>query len=149
MQRSDRLELEVNGEPLPGWNLSFAGTLLDAEFTERDDPNFGNRPRFSAPWQVSLFSTYELQSGPLKGLGFGGGIFAIGDRTVLDDNDATVDGHERVDLTAFYNGLENAELSIYVRNVLDAEYIERPLFSSRLSQYGAPRSFVVRGRVKF
>lgn len=149
MQRSDRLELEVNGEPLPGWNLSFAGTLLDAEFTERDDPNFGNRPRFSAPWQVSLFSTYELQSGPLKGLGFGGGIFAIGDRTVLDDNDATVDGHERVDLTAFYNGLEKAELSIYVRNVLDAEYIERPLFSSRLSQYGAPRSFVVRGRVKF
>lgn len=149
VQRNDGLELEVNGEPLPGWNLSFAGTLLDAEFTERDDPNFGNRPRFSAPWQVSLFSTYELQSGPLKGLGFGGGIFAIGDRTVLDNNDATVDGHERVDLTAFYNGLENAELSIYVRNVLDAEYIERPLFSSRLSQYGAPRSFVVRGRVKF
>ncbi|MGH8473577.1 MAG: TonB-dependent siderophore receptor, partial [Gammaproteobacteria bacterium] len=48
LQRNDGFELEINGEPLPGWNLSFGGILLDAEFIERDDPNFGNAPRNAA-----------------------------------------------------------------------------------------------------
>ncbi|MGH8587150.1 MAG: TonB-dependent siderophore receptor [Gammaproteobacteria bacterium] len=43
-QRSDGVELEINGEPLPGWNLSFGGILLDSEFLEPDDPFFGSKP---------------------------------------------------------------------------------------------------------
>lgn len=74
VQRSDGFELEINGEPLPGWNLSVAGTLLDGRFTERDDPDFGNVPSGSADWQVGLYTSYELQGGPLQGLGFGAGL---------------------------------------------------------------------------
>lgn len=146
LQRNDGAELEINGRPLPGWNVSVAGTLLDAEYIDARDPNFGNKPRLTAPWQLGAFSTYELQSGPLKGFGFGGGIFAIGERQVQDSRDESIDGYKRVDLTAFYNGFKNVKISLYVRNVLNEKYIERPLFSSWRSQYGAP--FTVAARVQ-
>ncbi|MFO6431369.1 TonB-dependent siderophore receptor [Erythrobacter sp. W302b] len=143
-QRNQGLELELNGEPVPGWNLSVAATALDAEYIEQDDPNFGNRPRFTTPWQASFFSTYEVQDGPLKGLGFGGGLFTIGERAVLDNNDARAAGHTRVDATLFYNGFENIELGVFVRNLFDARYIESPIFDVRLSQLGAPASVLFR-----
>jgi iron complex outermembrane recepter protein len=149
LQRNDGFELEVIGRPLPGWNLSVAGTLLDAEYIDSRDPNFGNRPRFTSPWQLGAFTTYELQSGPLKGFGFGGGVFAIGERQVRDDRDESIDGYHRVDLTTFYNGFKNVKISVFVRNVLNENYIERPLFASYRSQYGAPVTVAARVQILY
>jgi outer membrane receptor protein involved in Fe transport len=55
--RSEGFELEVNGEPLPGWNLSFAGTLLDSEFVDGDPATLGNSTTGTADWQVGLYSS--------------------------------------------------------------------------------------------
>ena len=150
LQRAYGAELEVNGELLPGWNVSFAGSLLDAEYIERRDPNFGTRPEGSSRWQASLFTTYELQSGPLAGLGFGGGVFAVGDRVVDDGSDARLDGYERVDASIFYNGIENVQLTFGVRNVFDQTYVEvanNNPFARSL--FGSPRAFLFRANVRF
>lgn len=118
LQRSDGFELEINGQPLPGWNLSFAGTLLDSEFIERDDLNFGNSTTGTADWQVGLFTSYELQGGPLNGLGLGVGLFAIADRAVTASSSGTLEGYERVDVHAFYKGFKPFNIALLVRNVL-------------------------------
>lgn len=137
LQRSGGVELEINGQPLPGWNLSFGGTLLDSEFM--NGPFEGSRPQGSADWQVGLFTSYELQTGPLQGLGAGIGLYAIDDRgdSIFVPN-SSVEGYERVDLSLFYNGLRNTEIALQVRNVFDETYIEGAGSTSTGAFFGSP-----------
>jgi iron complex outermembrane recepter protein len=148
LQRADGFELEVNGEPLPGWNVSFAGTLLDSEFIDHDDPNFGNRPTDAARWQLGLYTSYELQSGPWQGAGLGAGLFAVDERPVTASSSGTIDGYTRVDLQAFYRGLEPLDFSVQVRNVFDETYVESLERPGGLNHFGAPRSFLVSARLR-
>ncbi|MGH7909603.1 MAG: TonB-dependent siderophore receptor, partial [Thermodesulfobacteriota bacterium] len=147
LQRSDGIELEINGEPLPGWNVSFGGVLLDSEF--KDGPFVGSLPGGTADWQVGLFTSYELQGGPLNGLGFGVGLFAIDERgasTFVPG--ATLEGYERVDLHAFYNGFKPLKIALQVRNVFDERYVEG---ADRLSfaQFGSPTAVLLTVRYDF
>jgi TonB-dependent siderophore receptor len=144
LQRADGLELEINGAPLPGWNLSFSGILLDAEFIERDDPNFGNSPRNAADWQVGLYTSYESQSGPLKNLGLGAGLFAVDDRPVMASSSGTIDGYKRADLHTFYNGFEHFRISLQVRNLFDEDYLESLGDPSSVNYFGAPTAVLLR-----
>jgi len=144
LQRSDGIELEINGEPSPGWNLSFAGTLLDSEFKERDDPFFGSTPGDAADWQVGLFTSYELQGGPFQGLGAGVGLFAIDDRGVSTFiPGATLDGYERVDLSAFYNGFKPFKIALQVRNVFDEVYVAGADRTAAQAQFGSPTAVLL------
>ncbi len=150
LQRSDGIELEINGEPLPGWNLSFGGTLLDSEFTERDDPFFGSIPRGAADWQIGLFSSYELQGGPLKGLGFGAGLFAIDDRGVSSFiPGVALEGYERVDLSLFYNGIKDTRLALQVRNVFNERYVEGADRTGSYAQFGSSTAVLLTLRHEF
>lgn len=149
-QRSDGFEVEVNGEPLPGWKLTFAGALLDSEFIDEDDPFFGTTPAGAADWQIGLFTSYELQGGPLKGLGFGAGLFAIDDRGVSTfQAGGTLEGYERVDLTVFYNGLEPLSIALQVRNVLDEKYVEGADRAGAYAQFGSPRAALLTVRARW
>lgn len=144
LQRSDGVELEVNGEPLPGWNVSFGGILLDSEFVEEDDPFHGSKPAGAADWQVGLFTSYELQDGPLEGLGLGGGLFAIGDRGISTfQAGGELEGYERVDLKAFYNGFEPFKVALQVRNLFDEKYVEGADRTGAYAQFGAPRAVLL------
>lgn len=138
-QRSQGFELEVNGEPGPGWRLSFAGTLLDTELIERD-----GRPYGVADWQVGLFTDYVIQQGRLRDFGLGAGVFAIGDRSVGPGfPDAELEGYERVDLYAFYQGFERVDLRLQVRNVLDQRYVEASDRVNGFNQFGAPTAVLL------
>lgn len=150
LQRSEGVELEINGAPLPGWNLSFGGILLDAEFlgNEDADPNVGRTPNGSADWQVGLFSSYELQTGPFQGLGAGVGVYAIADRGVANQ-DNKLEGYERVDLSLFYNGFENTSIGLQLRNVFDATYVETAFSAGDSSFIGAPLSALLTVRHQF
>lgn len=144
-QRTDGMELEINGEPLPGWSLSFGGSLLDSDFVEESDPFFGTTPAGAADWQVGLFTGYELRSGPLQGLGLGAGLFAIDDRGVSTfQTGGTIPGYERVDLTAFYNGLKPFKVRLQIRNVFDEKYIEGADRPGAYAQFGSPTAFLLR-----
>ena len=77
LQRSEGVEIEVMGRPLPGWDLSLAWNVVDSQFKDRRDPFFGQQPGGTADWQVGAYTAYELQSGAAKGLGFGATVYAI------------------------------------------------------------------------
>jgi TonB-dependent siderophore receptor len=149
-QRSDGIELEINGEPLPGWQLSLAGVLLDSEFLDPDDPFYGSKPAGTADWQVGAFTSYELQTTSLQGLGFGAGLFAIADRGVSTFvPGAELAGYERVDLYAFYNGFEGVELSLQLRNLFNETYVEGADRIGAYAQFGSPRAWLLSARMTF
>lgn len=150
LERANGLELEIMGTPLPGWTVGAASAWLDAEYIDRQDPNFGKTPGGTVKRQSSLYTSYELQGGAFKGLGYGATLVSVGDRIVLTDENLFVDGYERVDLHAFYKGLPGWNFSLLVRNVTDETYIERPNSAFLYSHFfGAPRSVLLRADYRF
>ncbi len=125
--------------------------LLDTEFIEEDDPFIGTTPAGSADWQLGLFSSYELQGGPLKGLGAGVGLFAIGDRGVgaFSATAGTLEGYERVDLSAFYNDFKPFNIQLQVRNVFDEKYVESADRAGAYATFGSPTAVLLTVRYDF
>lgn len=80
-QRSQGIELDIAGEILSGWNIIASYAYTDAKITEDgNSPQEENIP-FGVPFNAaSLWTTYEIQSGDLQGLGFGFGFFYVGER---------------------------------------------------------------------
>ena len=80
-ERSRGLELEVQGTILPGWNVIGAYAWTDARVTKDTNPARVGREKPNVPEHAaSLWSRYTIQGGALKGLGFGGGVFYVGER---------------------------------------------------------------------
>jgi TonB-dependent siderophore receptor len=142
LQRSEGYEVEVNGRPLPGWDLSFAYNRVDSAYADPNDPLFGSQPGGTPDWQLGLYSSYELQSGPLRGLGFGATLFAIDDRGV-GFTPGTIPGYERVDLHAFYKGFAKTEINVVVRNLTDERYIEGADRPGAYAQFGSPTAVLL------
>lgn len=139
-QRSDGYEVEINGQPLPGWDLSLAyNRLVESAFRDRSDVLlFGTKPGGAPDWQLGLYSAYELQTGPLRGLGLGATFFAIDERGVSPFEQRQIPGYERIDLHAFYRGLKNVEFNLLVRNVTDERYVEGADRKNNYAQFGSP-----------
>ena len=79
--RSRGIELDVAGEILDGWNIIGSLFFNDTFISEGDDSSPEDDTLINAPSSgASLWTTYEIQSGSLQGLGFGAGIFYVGDR---------------------------------------------------------------------
>ena len=79
--RSRGLELEAAGEILPGWRIIGGYSYIDCTITQDNGTQFGPSMqglRFPGiPYNSgSLWSTYEVQSGPLEKLKFGAGVVA-------------------------------------------------------------------------
>ena len=77
--RSRGLELEAAGEILPGWRIIGGYSYINCTITQDNGTGFGPSMqglRFPGiPYNSgSLWSTYEVQSGPLKRLKFGAGV---------------------------------------------------------------------------
>jgi len=149
LQRSEGFEIEINGQPLRGWSVSASYNRLDSEFKDPLDPFFGAQPGGTADWQAGLFSSYEVQSGPLQGFGVGGTLFAIGDRGISTFTAGTLDGYERFDLHFFYNGLPSCQFQLLIRNVLDERYVEGADRTSAIAQFGSPTAALLTVRRKF
>ena len=80
-ERSRGLELEVQGTILPGWNVIGAYAWTDARVTKDTNPARVGREKPNVPEHAaSLWSRYTIQGGALKGLGFGGGVFYVGEQ---------------------------------------------------------------------
>lgn len=79
-----------------------------------------NAPRNNA----SLWTSYEIQSGSLKGLGFGGGLFFVGDRQAnLPNNEVVIPFYVRTDASIFYRQ-ENWRVGLNFKNLFDTKYYD-------------------------
>ncbi|MBW4609149.1 MAG: TonB-dependent siderophore receptor [Hassallia sp. WJT32-NPBG1] len=139
--KSRGIELDIAGEILPGWNVIASYSHNDAYVNEDNSLPVGDRlvnaPRNSA----SLWTTYQIQKGNLQGLGFGGGVFFVGDREATLPNTITIPSFVRTDATIFYRR-DNYQIGLNFKNLLDTRYYDSSGF---LLAPGAP--FTVLGTV--
>lgn len=138
--RSRGIELDVTGELAPGWNVIASYANTDAEITKDNTLTVGNR-LFNVPRNSgSLWSTYEIQSGNLQGLGFGAGLFFVGDRSGDLENSFELPGYVRTDAVVFYRR-DNWRAAINVKNLFDIDYVSSAIFREYVTP-GEPLSIV-------
>lgn len=121
-ERSRGFEFDIIGQPIPGWNIIVNYAYIDTRVI--DDPSgamTGHR-RYGVPENSGgIFSTYEIQSGKLKGLGFGGGV-TFSDRVAVDTaNSGTLPGWAQTDALVYYKH-GKARYQLNVKNLFDNEF---------------------------
>jgi iron complex outermembrane receptor protein len=129
--KSRGVELDVVGRLAPGWNVIASYGYNEAfvseneAFVEGDAGSLAvgsrlvNAPQHSA----SLWTTYEIQSGSLKGLGFGGGLYFVGDREAELPNSIELPSFVRGDATIFYRR-DNYRAALNFKNLFGTRYYE-------------------------
>jgi iron complex outermembrane recepter protein len=144
-QRSQGIELDVTGEILPGWDVTAAYAYTDAEVTEDETIPVGNRLNNVPENQASLWTTYELQQGNLKGLGFGLGLFYVGERQGDLDNSFQLEDYFRTDAALYYRQ-GPLKTAINIRNLFDTDYVSSTFGRNSLDR-GEP--FTITGTVSW
>jgi iron complex outermembrane recepter protein len=141
--KSRGIEFDLGGEILPGWNLVASAFINDAFVTEDNnlpvDDVLTNAPAEGA----SLWTTYEIQHGNLQGLGFGVGVFYVGDREAELPNELVLPSYVRADASIFYKR-DNWRVGLNFKNLFDTKYYESSQ-NTALIYPGAP--FTVLGTV--
>lgn len=140
-QRNQGIELNVTGEISPGWNVIASYSYIDAEITENNDGLAGNRPP-NVPFNTaSLWTTYELQRGDLQGLGFGVGLFYVGDRQGDTENTYIIPSYLRTDAAIYYQR-DNWRAGINIQNLFNEKYFQGANFGRVAVEPGAPLTVI-------
>ncbi|OHX35292.1 TonB-dependent receptor [Methylomonas sp. LWB] len=152
--RSRGPEVDIRGELLPGWNLIATYSNFDTRVTKDNNGLQGNR-LYAVPRNVgSLWSTYDVLDGELRGVKVGGGVtMRDGSTDGTGDNYQTA-GYATVDLLAAYSWKVDkskltAQLNVY--NLLDKSYFTDAYISGASSSrtIGTPRAFLGSIKVEF
>jgi iron complex outermembrane receptor protein len=148
-EQSRGFEFDIAGEPLPGWRISANYAYIDARVS--DDPlgtDLNNRLPGIPEHSGGVFTTYEIQNGPLKGLGFGGGAYFC-DRVEYDrGNTGDVSGWAQVDALVYYKR-DRFRAQINVKNLLDEEFYYTGSFGGDEVQRAAARTVIASVRFDF
>jgi iron complex outermembrane recepter protein len=136
-QRSRGIELELSGEPLPGWQLIAGYGYVDAKVTEDTTGIEGNRRENQPQHLANLWTVYEIQQGGLEGLGLGAGFFYTGDRFGDAGNTYTLSDYWLANALIYYRR-NNWRVQLNAENLFDATYYDG--FS-----YGSP--FTIKGQL--
>jgi iron complex outermembrane recepter protein len=148
-EQSQGVEFDVAGEILPGWKIIGSYAYTDAKVTEDTNPdNIGNRfvgvPKHSA----SLWTTYEIQKGPLKGLGFGAGLKYVGDRAGDTENTFEV-GDYLIGNAAIFYTRGRYRFALNFKNIANTYYIESSTGTEGGIEPGAPFTVIGSFSVRF
>jgi iron complex outermembrane receptor protein len=148
-QRSEGVEFDIAGEILPGWKIIANYAYTDALITQGDEftpsgNQFPNVPRNSA----SLWTTYELQSGDLKGFGVGIGSFFVDERSGDIENTFRLSSYLRTDALFYYRS-NNLQASLNIHNLFDVRYFESSGFDRERITPGAPFTVLGALRIEF
>ncbi len=147
--RSNGFELDIQGEPIPGWTFMTSYSYTDARITEDTNADRVGQPLGNvAPDMFKLWMNYEMQNGALKGFGLGAGHRYISERAASDGIDVKqLDAYNVVDLRLFYrNDAWTSTLSI---NNLFNEYYFLGSQNYNRAMPGAPRHFTLSFIYKF
>ncbi|MET4328434.1 iron complex outermembrane receptor protein [Bradyrhizobium sp. i1.15.2] len=119
--KSRGLELEGTMSLADGWNLRAAYAYVDAMVTQ-DPVNVGKAPVTVPLNRASLWNDYTLQTEPLAGLQFGGGVRYVGATWGDDANTFKVGSSTVLDALLAYTR-DNWRLSLNVTNLADTRYV--------------------------
>jgi len=119
-QKSQSFGLELTGEILPGWDIYLYYQYTDARITEDERLETGKQLEDVANHSGGFWTTYEIQTDILKGLGFGGGIWIVGDRPGDLENTFSLSSYLQMDAVMFYQ-TKNWKAAISVQNLFNAD----------------------------
>ncbi len=122
-QNSQGIEFDIAGEVLPGWNIIATYAYTDAKVSEDNEFPIGLRLLNSPRNAASLFTTYQLQQGALEGLGFGFGVYYVGDRNGDLRRPFDLPSYTRTDALLFYEK-NSFRTQVNFENLFDTRYFE-------------------------
>lgn len=146
--------LDHQGELLPGWNVLATYAYRDVRITKSEIGDVGNRLQFVPRNVGTVWSTYEVQVGDLKGVKLGGGV-TIQDAAVDRANTITSPGYALVGLMAGYSrfvGRSKITAQLNIENVLDKGYVTNAdMFGGTFAfgSFATPRMFLGSIRMEF
>ena len=144
-QRNQGVELDIAGEIVPGWKIIGSYAYIDAAITEDTNAAIvGNRPISVPEHKVTLWTTYEIQQGLGKGLGFGGGMEYASNRFGDLANSFRIGDYLLGNAAIFYRR-HNYRLAMNVRNLSNASYIKGTTGNEGGIEVGEP--FTVLGSI--
>jgi iron complex outermembrane receptor protein len=143
--KSRGLELDVAGEITPGWNVIASYAYTDAYVSQDNNLPVGDR-LVNVPFNsASLWTNYEIQTGSLRGLGFGAGLYFVGDREATLPNSIDIPSYVRTDAAISYRR-DNYKIALNIKNLLDVKYYDSQGF---LIYPGAPLTFLGSFSIQF
>ncbi len=123
-QQSRGIELDIAGELAPGWKVIGSYAYTNAKITVDSDPtNVGNKLFGTPDNAASLWTTYEIQQGSLKGLGLGLGLNYVGDRQGDNANTYRLGSYLTTDAALFYKR-DRWRLGLNFKNIGNVKYVE-------------------------
>jgi iron complex outermembrane recepter protein len=135
--RSQGVELEITGRLTEQLSLIAAYTYTDAEVTESNNGDVGNRPASVPENAASLWTDYRFTSGAFRGFTIGAGVRYTGS-TVNQANTVTVPDYTLFDAMIRYE-TGRWRFSLNAKNLLDKHYISNATYSYF---YGEPLTVI-------
>jgi iron complex outermembrane recepter protein len=146
-QNSRGLEFDVSGEILPGWRIIASYAYTDAKVSkDLDEALIGNRIFGIPRHRANLWTTYEIQRGRLRGLGFGAGL-EYGSNRFGDLANTFQVGDYLIGNAAVYYQWSDYRFAVNIRNLANANYIRAVSGNQGQIEPGEPLS--VRGSFSF
>jgi iron complex outermembrane recepter protein len=136
---------QINLSGSQGWNIIASYSHNDTFVSEDNSLPVGDRLSNAPRNSASLWTTYEIQKGTLKGFGIGGGVFFVGDKEATLPNTITIPSYVRTDATIFYRQ-PNYQVGLSFKNLFDTRYYDSTGF---LLTPGAPFTVLGTVSVKF
>ncbi|WP_292865621.1 TonB-dependent siderophore receptor [Nostoc sp. LPT] len=144
-QRSRGVELTLEGEILPGWNIIAGYAYNDAKVTEDNTLPIGLPFRNVPANTFNLWTSYEFQRGTLQGFGAGVGLFFVGERPGDTLNTFQLPSYLRTDAAIFYKR-HRFRAALNFRNLFDVDYFDTSFNRFRVFR-GDP--LTVQGTISF
>ncbi len=146
-ERSRGVEFDLTGRILPGWNIIASYAFINAKIAADNDSEIvGNRIVGVPQHSASLWTTYEIQTGNLQGLGFGLGFNFVGEREGDLANSFQADSFFLMNAAISYRR-NNWRAQINFNNLFNANYIEAIGRGSRVREITPGEPFTVRALV--
>ncbi|WP_317106890.1 TonB-dependent receptor [Chroococcidiopsis sp. SAG 2025] len=122
-QKSQDIGLEIVGEIAPGWDLILYYAYTKARIARSSPIPVNSQVPNIASHSGGFWTTYEIQAGTLQGLGFGGGMQYVGDRSGNIENSFKLPNYWQTDLAIFYQH-ESWKAALSIENLFDVDYFE-------------------------
>lgn len=155
-EESKGVELEVDANPLPNWQISGGYSYLDATVTGSNIPQqVGARLTNVPKNNAHIWTRYDFEEGPLNGFGVGLGVSYTGDRagllpTAKSSDTLILPAYTTTDLALYYRVNKTVDLTFKVTNLFDERYYESTGFSGAIQIVpGQPRTATITARARF
>lgn len=147
-QRSEGFEIDLSGEVAPGWKIIAGYGYTDAEIVRDNNVAPGKIPPGVSRHAASLWTSYEVQGGDFRGLGFGIGAYYLSERQGDANNSFQVPSYTRFDGAVFYKVSRALTARLNVYNLTDRELLLNPT-RAPFFMPDAPRRFLATLEWKF